>query len=133
MADRHGKCIRGIFLRDFGKIEEHLQHLLNLHLGRFPVADNRLFHLESGIFIYRQAGVDPGHDCRPPSLPELQRALDVLGEKDVFHGNHFGLVAFDDLGEPSVDPLQMPPSFTPFATAEILTGTFTFTLSSKLT
>ena len=30
MADGHGQGIRGILLGDLGKIQKHLEHLLNL-------------------------------------------------------------------------------------------------------
>ena len=56
------------------------------------MTDNRLLYLEGGIFEDRQSGVDAGDDGRSPCLPELQGALDIGGEEDVFHGHGIGLV-----------------------------------------
>ena len=81
MADRDGQGVGGILLGDFGQVEEHLEHLLHLHLGGLPVADHRLFYLEGGVFEDRKAGIDRGHDGRPRACPSFRALWTFLAKK----------------------------------------------------
>ena len=97
MTDRNRQGVRGVSLGDFRQSQQRLQHLLNLALLGPALADHRLFDLQRRIFGHRQTGVYCCNNGRSAGLPQLERTLNIVGEKDIFHrdlirmvlGNYF--------------------------------------------
>ena len=106
MADRYCQGVGGIGLGRLGKVEEGLHHLLDLLLGGLAVADHGLLDLQGRVFEDRQPPRDAGYHGGAPGLTKLQGALDIVGEKDVFHRHGIGGVPVDDLRDPPEDLLK---------------------------
>lgn len=97
MADGQCQRIRSIGLRQFGEIEQLLDHVLDLRLAGGPVANHGLLHPAWGIFIHGQSQSAAGLNSHATGLTQHQSCPGILEEKSPFDGDGLGLVFFDDL------------------------------------
>ncbi len=102
MAYGHCQGIRGVFLGNLRKIQEHLDHFLDLFLGRFAIADYCLLYLQGRVFEDRQSGIDSGDDCCATGLAKFQCALYIVGKENILNCHRVRLVLPDYLSQPAV-------------------------------
>ena len=91
MTDRHGQRVGGVVRRRrLRQAEQQLDHLLHLVLLGAAVADDRALDLRRRVLDDRAARLDGGEHRDAARMPELQRAADVDGVKEVLDRHAVG-------------------------------------------
>jgi N-acetylmuramoyl-L-alanine amidase len=104
VADGDGERIGGVGgLRGLVELQQPGDHELDLLLGCEAVAYDRAFDGEWSVFGYREAAVGGGEHSYAANLAELERALGVGGEEDLFNGDDVGLPELQERSEFSVN------------------------------
>ena len=107
MADRAGKGVRGVERRrEFSQFQEGLHHLLDLRLIRAAISHHGLLYLSRRILENRKVEVRRREKGNAPGMTELQRGLDILGEKDILDRHCVRLMPCNDFSQPFVHFLQ---------------------------
>jgi len=107
VADGDGEGVGGVGgLGSFVEVEEAGDHELHLLLGGEAVANNGALDGEGGIFGNLQAAVGSGQHGDAADLAELERALRIGGEKDLFDGDNLRLPEIEQRRELGVDLQQ---------------------------
>src|SRR5688572_998530 len=106
MADRAGERIGGVGRGIARQGEQALDHVLHLLFRSVAVADDRLLHLERGVFRHRKARQHRGADRRAARLAERQRGLRIGIDEHLLHRDLSGRVRRDDFLESFEDALQ---------------------------
>src|SRR5688572_5579165 len=99
MAYRARKRVRRVGAWIPGELEQAPHHVLDLALRRMAVADDRLLHLERGVFGYRKRVHDRRADRGATCLPEQQRRLRILVDEDFLERDLVGPGAGNDLAQ----------------------------------
>src|SRR5262249_30202761 len=89
-----------------GELEQPLHHVLHLLLARVALADDRLLHLERGVFGDRQPGVDRRADRRAARLAERERRGRVDVDEDLLERDLLRAVLLDHLAQVREDRAQ---------------------------
>ena len=87
----------------FVKFEQARDHELDLLFGGEAVTDDGALDGEWSVFGDEQAAVGGGHHRDTAHLAELESALGVGGEEDLFDGDDFRLPELEERGEFDVD------------------------------
>jgi len=87
IADGRGEgicCIRGNWV---GEMKERANHFLHLQFAGMTVTDHRLLDNNRGVFLEVNAVFSRSQHGHPAGLSQLQCALCVTSEEDLFQAN----------------------------------------------
>ena len=87
-AERVGGVVR---CRHFGQRQQHLHHLLHLHLAGAAVADDGLLDAQGRVVGGDDAALGAGEHDNAARLADSQRRLDVDAAEKLFDGGGCGL------------------------------------------
>ena len=96
MADRHGEGVGGVALGAVFKVEQDLDHVLDLQLVGVAAADDGLLDLRRRELEHGQAAAGAGDDGSAARLAQLERRIDVAVDEHLFDRHLHRLVALDD-------------------------------------
>ena len=99
VADGASQRVRRVGRGRCWELQQPLDHLLHLFLGRMTIAHHRLFYLQRGVFRHLQIGGDGGANRRAACLSEQQGGFRIDVDKHLFHRHVLGLMLLDDFGE----------------------------------
>jgi len=104
VADGDGEGVGGVGgLGRFGEVEQAGDHELDLFLLREAVADDGGLDGERGVLGDGEVLIGGGQQGHAAHLAELEGALGVGAEKNLFDGDHVGAVGFEKRSELCVD------------------------------
>lgn len=107
VAQRYRQRVAGVDLHLALDSQQYFDHVLNLSLVGIALADQSLFDLAGGVFVYRQIQVHRRANCRAARLPKLQGRIGVLMHENLFDAHLLWLIKRDDFTD-SVENLLQP-------------------------
>ncbi len=99
VAYRAGEGIRRVCPGATAKLQQALDHFLNLLFFCMTLADHRLLDLQGGIFGHHQIIQHGGADCGPARLSQHQRRSWIDIDEYLLHRDLIWTVLGDDLTE----------------------------------
>ena len=106
MAQGAGQGVSRIRLRGFNELQQCLDHMQHLFLGRGAAPDQGLFNLRRRIFGNGQGTAHHRADGRAPRLAKLEGRIHVALHEHLFDGDLCRLVSFHHLAQPFKDGAQ---------------------------
>jgi len=106
VADRRCQSISGVRRHRSRHFQQRSNHHLHLLLGRVTVTDHGGLDLHRAIFMNFDILFGGREQRNAARLAELQRALNILGEKDFFQTDAVRLELAHDLGQFGVNAKQ---------------------------
>ena len=104
VAERDRERVGGVVrFRNFLQPQHGADHLLNLHLARAAISDERDFHLQRCVLGEFDARLSERENRRSPPLGDSDGRFHVRGKEKFFDGDLIGRVLTNDFNEIAVD------------------------------